>query len=105
MKKKIKVIYTVYKIEVNGIVRYIGRTNNLHRRSLSHNNLFKKGFDKELYNKLREEGFEGKIELLPIHICGNKVESKRFEMYSILVDYFKFEGKNLWQNIPNISDR
>ena len=34
--------FIVYKIEIEGVVRYIGRTNNLKTRQWQHRNAFKK---------------------------------------------------------------
>ena len=104
MKKKLKkvFIYTVYSISIGGIVRYIGQTNNLHRRQLEHNNMFKKGDDKLLYEKMREVKFEGIIELIPIYEFPNSLKAKRYECLEILKDHFG--PNNLWQKIPIIKD-
>jgi hypothetical protein len=104
MKKKPKkeFTYTTYSISIDGIVRYIGTTNNLHRRQLEHNNLFKKGNNKLLYEKMRELKFEGIIELIPMYEFATSLRSKRRECYEILKDYFG--PNNLFQKVPNISD-
>jgi hypothetical protein len=45
-----KTQYIVYKIVVDGIIRYIGRTNNLNRRYNEHKKLIAKGKSKPLYD-------------------------------------------------------
>lgn len=104
-------IYTVYKILHNGKSIYIGRTNNIQRRSKEHNRSYKNSLlapdckkIKQLYKYLKEEGFTDKIELIEVKSFKSKVESKRYEMLLILIDHFK-EESNLKQQVPNISDR
>lgn len=100
MKKPTKIY--LYQIIINGVIRYYGRTNNLKTREYQHNYHYKKGKDKELYNNLRLEN-ANYIYLECISEFKNITESKRYECYLILKDYFT--NKELWQKVPNISDR
>jgi hypothetical protein len=110
MKKRTKKQYQIYYIEVNNIIRYIGMTDNIRRRSNQHNNLLKKGHSKTLYNKIREMYPDGyKIVLKPYtaFLYTDKVVAKRKEMQLILSYYF-IDYPNelqLYQTIPNISSR
>lgn len=88
----------VYSIEVKGVVRYIGITNNLKRRQTQHNYLFNKGEQKELYSNLRIVNPDEKIILTPIYEFSSLVDAERYECFLILKDYFG--DKNLWQSIP-----
>lgn len=93
-------MHYVYAIKIDGVNRYIGRTSDLKRRTYSHNYAFKRGEDKYFYNYLREIGFKGKLELSVIIQCKTVVESKRIELFLILLDWlFTKELKN---RIPNI---
>lgn len=95
--------YFIYKIQVNDIPIYIGRTNNLKRRTYQHNYYcFTKHINKELYNYIRSLNI-AIIELEIIFIYNSLIEAKRMECYLILQDYFN--NKNLKQKVPNISDR
>jgi len=97
--------YIVYKIEFNNKIIYIGRTNNLKRRTYQHNYNLRKGKGGMLYQFCRDNALEELI-LTPTHIYKNKVESKRMEMFLILSNYFENNGKlSLYQKVPNISDR
>jgi predicted GIY-YIG superfamily endonuclease len=92
--------YHVYQIEIEGVVRYIGRTNDLHRRELEHKRGLKTGFNKELYNHIRlefGEEYDG-LELKLVRSFKKKVDSKRYETYLILENYFS--GWTLLQSIP-----
>jgi predicted GIY-YIG superfamily endonuclease len=92
----------VYKIEVGGVVRYFGYTNDLKKRKWQHNYLcFKKNYKKDLYNRIRIMK-ASEIELIPIRAFDDKVDAKRFECLMILKDYFS--ERQLWQSIPKISD-
>lgn len=93
-------IYTVYKIEVDGITRYIGHTNNLKRRQTQHNYLFRKGKSKELYDNITDSEF--RFKLIPIKEFKSKTEAKRWECLLILQDHF--DEKLLWQKPPQIKD-
>lgn len=93
--------YTVYKIEIDNIVRYIGHTNNLKRRQTQHNYLLKKGVKKDLYDNISDKST--KITLIPMREFKSKVDAKRYECLFILTDYFT--QKKLWQKLPKISDR
>lgn len=94
--------YFIYQIIINNKIRYIGRTNNLKTREYQHNYLLKKGKDKLLYNNIRLENIKT-INLQSILEFKNITEAKRYECYLILKDYFT--NKELWQKVPNISDR
>jgi len=89
-------------IKVNGVVRYIGRTNDLERREKQHNYLcFKKQTKKQLYQEIRNYPITD-IKLQRVKSFQSKVDAKRWECYLILNDYF---GKKLlWQRVPRISD-
>ena len=83
---------------------YIGRTNNLKRRQAEHRRDFRNGKNKLLYNWLRDNNFtEDQIILTPLFFTKNKVDSKRMEMYMILLDYWS--ERKLQQRVPSISDR
>ena len=92
----------VYRIEVNGTVRYVGITCTLKRRQTQHNTGLKKGEVKELYDFLRAEEIET-IELIPVQQFPTRVMAKRYECLLILQDLF---GKHeLKQKCPSLSDR
>lgn len=93
---------SLYKVKVNGVMRYVGMTNNLKRRETQHNSALKKGDIKELYCFLRENEIDH-IELVLIEEFPDRTTCKRKEMLFILLDYFG--PKHLKQSIPNISDR
>lgn len=108
--------FIVYKIEIEGIVRYIGRTNNIKTRTYQHKRDLKLRFmglgrPKKFYDgiilKYRDKGLEwilDLIELIPIKDFKTKILSKRWEMFVILEYYFS-DDWSLWQKVPNISDR
>jgi len=106
--KKDKKIFTVYGIEICGIQVYIGRTNNLHRRQLQHNNICynenNKQYNKDLYKYIRKiYPTKTKFKLTPIKEFNKLVEAKRYEMYLILTNYFS-DNPKLIQKVPSISD-
>ncbi len=92
----------LYKVEVGGVTRYIGITNNLKRRETQHNSGLSKGEKKELYDFCREEGIY-KIQLIEMKEFKTRIEAKRYECFLILCDYFGV--KRLKQKVPSISDR
>ena len=92
--------YTVYKIQIDGVARYIGHTNNLKRRQTQHNYLFRKGKSKLLYDNIKDKTTE--LILIPIKEFKSKVEAKRWECLLILLDHFG--EKLLWQKPPQIKD-
>lgn len=94
-------VYTVYKIEFNDEACYIGRTSDLKRRQRQHNKALVSK-DRDLYVWIREQGYDS-IELIPIKTFKSKVESKRYECYLILEDYFN--KKQLKTKVPSITDR
>lgn len=102
MKKTNKPKYSVYFIQVAGVLRYIGYTSNIKRREYTHNYLLKKGTDKKLYNIIREKYPNMTIELQVIDEFDSKTRAKQFEALIILYDSFN-EGQ-LWQTIPRLSD-
>jgi hypothetical protein len=67
MKKKKKSEYTVYQIVIDGTVRYIGRTNNIKRRTSDHNRMLDNGTSKQLYDFLRSIGHLSYVTNL---VCG-----------------------------------
>lgn len=96
-------MYYVYKIKVLGKTRYIGYTENIDIRQKQHNYLcFKKGKKKKLYDSIRTIKDITKIDLITIKTFQTKIEAKRYECFLILNDYFT--KKELWQNIPRITD-
>lgn len=92
--------YTVYKIEIDGIIRYIGHTNNIKRRQTQHNYLFKKGKKKELYDNITDRSI--RLVLTPLREFKSKTDAKRYECLLILQDFF--DNKLLWQKPPQIKD-
>jgi predicted GIY-YIG superfamily endonuclease len=91
----------VYKVVVDGSIRYIGYTNDLMRRQKQHNYLIKMGKKKMLYDEVRKLGLK-EIKLVTVKTFYNRVDAKRYECLLILLDYFK--DKKLWQRIPRIKD-
>jgi len=100
-------IYSVYTIQHNNKIIYIGRTNNLKRREKEHiralNNPKHKQHNKELYKWLREQKTDV-IQLLTYKEFKSKVESKRLELFLILQYHFSANPKQLRQTIPAIKD-
>ena len=95
-------MYFVYQIKVLDKIRYIGYTENLIKREKQHNYLcFKRDNKKELYDNIKKTN-QVKINLQVIKSFNNKVEAKRYECLLILEDYFT--NKELWQQVPKISD-
>lgn len=95
-------MYFVYQIKVLDKIRYIGYTENLIKREKQHNYLcFKRDKKKELYDNIKKTN-QVKINLEVIKSFNNKVEAKRYECLLILEDYFT--NKELWQQVPKISD-
>lgn len=95
--------FVVYKIDIENTTRYIGHTNDLERRSAEHNRgCFKRPQKKIFYEKVRWTECEY-LELQVVRIFRTKTEAKRYEALLILQDYFG--KKQLWQKVPNISDR
>jgi len=108
-KTKVKHTFTVYSISINGLIRYIGRTSNLKVRTRQHRNACynpnHKEYNKQFYQEFRKIYPEKRdIILTPIKTFNSKTDSKRYELYLILHNYF-FEKDNLFQRIPNISDK
>ncbi len=96
--------YCVYKIEVNGVIRYIGRTNDFKRRSNEHRRGLKKGLKKKLYDTIKEQfGEEYELSIEVLETFKTKVESKRYEMYLILKIWWENKPEfPLYQTIPPI---
>lgn len=90
-------MYYVYCIKIDGVIRYIGFTDNLKRRFTQHKLGFKRA-DKKLIYKRVSEMVEPTIEFEMIREFENKGDAKRWEAYLILKDYFK--NKQLWQSFP-----
>lgn len=100
-KKSEKKTYTIYKIELGGICRYIGLTDNLRRRQSQHRRDSKKDdLTKSLYKMKRQLHQDEEITLQIVHTTDKKIEAIRLEAYLILRDHF-LEG-NLWQSPPHI---
>ena len=103
-----KKVFTVYEIIVDGVQVYIGRSNNIHTRSLQHNNICynenNKQYNKDLYKYIRKiHPTKTKFKLTPIKEFSKLVDAKRYEMFLILKNYFSTDNK-LIQKIPSISD-
>ena len=97
-------MFYVYRIKIEGTTRYIGHTNDIKRREREHNrSCFKTDDRKILYSKIKSETTYGKISLETIKQFTTKTEAKRYEAFLILYDHFT--KKQLWQKVPNISDR
>lgn len=90
--------YSIYKIKVGGITRYIGYTDNLIRRQKEHIRDYKAGKDKYLYRMTRESLPETTYELLLIKEFSNKGDAKKYEALLILLNYFG--ERTLWQSPP-----
>lgn len=89
----------VYRIIIDGYVRYVGVTNNVIRRTKEHVRAFKKGDNKYLYKKMREMHLDENY--LVLEIISEELpilEARRLEAKIILEDYFS--GKYLFQSAP-----
>lgn len=93
---------TLYKIELNGEIIYIGITNDLKRRQQQHNLNIKKNVNRPLYTHLNSLNISN-VTLTTLASFKSRVEAKRMECYLILQDYFN--DKQLKQKVPRISDR
>lgn len=91
----------IYKIEHNGMIVYWGITSNPEKRQYQHNQQYKNGYNKQLYNWFREIGKEDEIILKVIKEVPTKIEAMRYECLQILLCYF--QGHILQQSIPRIS--
>lgn len=89
--------YIVYKIYINGSLRYVGYTNNLTRRKSQHLKSITTDTKKYLYKKIRELE-NPSLEFTIDREFGNSGDAKRWEAYLILDNYFK--TKDLWQSFP-----
>lgn len=89
----------VYQIEILGIIRYIGISNNIKLRTSQHNRGIRKCDKKLFYDYCREYGITS-VELTPIIECKDRTTAKRWEMYMILDDWSK--NRELKQVIPGI---
>lgn len=101
-KKKASSPIYVYKIEIEGTIRYWGITNDIKRRQAQHNKGLLSDLKKDLYVKLRELNVH-EIHLIEVHSFKTRVEAKRMECMLILIDHFG--PMELFQKVPNISDR
>lgn len=97
-------MHYVYTIETDGIVRYIGRTNNPKRREYQHNYNLKKGKSSQFYDFCYENNIN-EVSLKVIREFSSKTEAKRYEMFLILIHHFEDNFDELFQKVPNISDR
>lgn len=94
--------FVVYSILHNNTCYYIGRSGNLMRRQHQHRKDYRDGKDKLLYNYLRSKGCKDTdITLIVLATFDNINESKLFEAYLILKDYFS--DKKLKQHPPTIN--
>jgi predicted GIY-YIG superfamily endonuclease len=101
-KKKSQGKTYLYKVEISGIIRYYGITNDLKRRQSQHNLGLHKREKKELYDFLVEQEID-KITLIEVQIFKKRIDAKRMEAFLILEDYFS--KKELKQKVPSLSDR
>lgn len=101
-KKKSQGKTYLYRIEISGIIRYYGITNDLKRRQSQHNLGLRKAEKKQLYDFLNELGVS-KIELIEEQVFKTRTDAKRMEALKILQDYFG--EKQLMQKVPSLSDR
>jgi predicted GIY-YIG superfamily endonuclease len=91
-------MYFVYYILNEGIVRYVGITNDIKKREYQHNyECFVKQKDKTLYNLLRKQPKQS-INLNLYKRFNKKSDAELYEAYIILKDYFG--AKELWQAPP-----
>jgi len=103
--------HTVYKIvDREDNILYYGHTKDLKRRTYQHQYSFRKLHKKPLYDYLHSIDYtEEDIILIPLFEYKTKAQAKRKEIFLILSDYFSNEDEkleiNLYQKIPNISDR
>jgi len=105
-------IYNVYTIKVFNVIRYVGYTSDLDNRTKQHQrDCFNPGspnYNKELYKFIRETtSFKSSdINLVSVYTTKNKADAKRYEMYLILQDYFRFDGRviELKESIPKLTD-
>lgn len=88
----------VYSIEIEGVTRYIGITDNPKRRQNQHTRALNGGHDKYLYNQIRLNAPETTPVLQIIKEFSDRGDAKRWEAYLILGDYFG--ERNLWQSFP-----
>lgn len=88
----------VYNIKVDGVIRYIGYTDNLKRRKSQHMRSLKIGDEKKYLYKKINELMTPTIEIEVSKEFDNKGDAKRWEAYLILHDYFN--NKELWQSFP-----
>lgn len=96
--------YNVYQIKINNEVRYIGDSKNIVEREKQHKKAFKANLSKPFYKWLHSINYNGEIRLESIFSTKNKVEAKRYELYTILHYYFNTSPTQLKQRIPNIRD-
>jgi len=89
----------VYRIVIDGYVRYVGVSNNVVRRGKEHVRAFKKGDSKYLYKKMREGGLDESYLILEVISDELTIlDARRLEAKIILEDYFS--GKYLFQSAP-----
>jgi predicted GIY-YIG superfamily endonuclease len=91
-------MFYVYKIEISGVVRYIGMTDNLKRRQNQHTRAYIKGDSKYLYKQIRLNAPDEPISLEIVREFDNRGDCKRYEALLILENYFR--DRNLWQSFP-----
>ena len=105
--------FSVYRIEVGNVV-YLGRTMNFERRLKEHcrdcYNVNSRVYNKLFYQNVREIHLDKesgcnalKKGFSIVYKCKTKVESKQRELWLILNRFFN--GEELFQKIPSISDR
>jgi predicted GIY-YIG superfamily endonuclease len=89
----------VYRINIDGITRYVGITEDLERRRKEHIRGFKKGDKKQLY-LMAQNLRNPEISIEKVISFEKSGDAKRYEAFLILGDYF---GRGeLWQSIPQV---
>lgn len=92
-------MHHVYKIEINGIIRYIGYTTDVIKREKQHKTAFKSNLKKLLYKNIYHYHPEYEISLELIKTYKTKTDAIRYEALLILQDYFS-PNPTLWQSAP-----
>ena len=104
--------FYVYSISINDEVRYVGRTEDLDKRELSHlkDCYYPKSahYNKQFYQYVRtiyptKDSAANALFLTPVGVFDTLAESKKWEAYLILKDYFT--DKKLLQSVPKITDK
>lgn len=82
-------MYVVYGIDILGVMKYVGMTNNIKRRQYEHRRMVSKS-DKELYTMMRLSKEEPTLYILKEF--EKKIDAVRFEAWLILDGYYNDRG-------------